>query len=182
MILPQSDGPYMIDKVYDGHTCSLVDAVSRLPFQNGQRISLARLIAFKYPPEFLGPEAVDPPSGLTVEALRPNDMVAVEIRVKPKPRVHVARVVRTFVANAFAEVELWSVGTTERYGPWSRRRWSVMQDEGGAHRYEIVPEAEILCRVDLQEKALSSESIEKLALLGVPVSLMPGRDAAITLS
>ena len=38
MILPQSDGPFMIDKVFDGHTCSLIDAVSQIPFQQGQRI------------------------------------------------------------------------------------------------------------------------------------------------
>ena len=92
--------------------------------------------------------------------------------------MHVARIVQTYQANGYANVEIWSVTASDRFGPWNRRQWSVLTDEHGA-RYEIVPESEILCKVELEESALSSASLERLALLGVPVTGAIKHDSAI---
>ena len=178
MLLPQADGPFVVASVLDHHLCTLKDAVSHEPFMDNQHISLARLIRFKYPVDCVGVESADPPLGLTLSDLKKDDMVAVERRVGPKPQVHVARIVRTFVGNGYANVEIWAVGQADRFGPWSRRQWSVLADELGA-KYEVIPESEILCKVNLVENALDAPSLEKLALLGVPVSGAVKHDAAI---
>ena len=178
MLLPQADGPFIIDQVLSDHLCILKDAVSHEPYMNSQRISLARLIQFKYPVDCVGIDSVDPPLGLTLQDLKVGDLIAIERRVGLKPQVHVARVLRTFIGNGYANVEMYAVAPAERFGPWSRRRWTVLTDELGS-KQEVIPENEILCRVDLVEGALDAPSLEKLALLGVPVSGIPRLDSAI---
>ena len=178
MLLPQADGPYLIDQVLDSHLCTLKDAINGDPYMKGQRISLSRLIRFKYPVSCVGIESVDPPVGLKLVDLKVNDFVAIELRTGPKPQVHVARIVQTFQANGYANVEVWSVSPSDRFGPWNRRQWSVLTGEHGA-RYEVIPECEILTKVDLEDGALSSASLERLALLGVPISGPIKHDSAI---
>ena len=133
---------------------------------------------FKYPVDCVGVDSSDPPLGLTLSELKVGDLIAIERRVGLKPQAHVARVLRTFIGNGYANVELYSVPSTERFGPWVRRKWSVLTDELGS-KQEVVPESEILCTVNLVEGALDSPSLEKLALLGVPISGVPRLDSAM---
>ena len=48
-----------------------------------------------------------------------------------------------------------------------------------ASRREVVAAEEVLCRVELEDNALTVSSIEALSALGVPVGQQPGRDASI---
>ena len=175
MILPQSDGPFVVDRVCDEHTCILRDAVSGEPFQKGIRISLARLIAYKYPPNCVLEDNGEPVNTLQIDSLRPGNLLAVERH----GRVFICRVIRTFVANAMVEVNMMSVPLTDRFGPWNRRRWDITVDAQGAPQIEVVPQSECLCLVELNEGALSDASLEELALLGVPVGVLPHRDKTI---
>ena len=95
-------------------------------------------------------------------------------------RVFVARVKRSFPANGQLEVEVYQVAATERFGPWSRRKWVPMaQGDLQSSRKEVVEAAEVLCKVELENEALTTPSLERLAALGVPVGSQPGRDASI---
>ena len=172
MILPKCDGPYVIDRLLDAHVCTLVDAVSGRPFQKGQRISLARLVLYKYPKQFIVTEVEDTVTGLDLSTLKPGTFVAVE----HNSRTHVARVSRTFPANDMLEVDMFEVDERERFGPWNRRKWKLCTDHLGAPRREIIPRVEVLSEVVLQDGALTDKSVEDLTLLGVPVSTVPHRD------
>jgi hypothetical protein len=99
LILPQADGPFQVDRVFDDHTCSLVDALTQLPFQSGQRISLARVIRFDYPTQCVNTDDTIDRLTSDTSALLPNQLVAAELKIGPVPRVYVARVIRTFPAN-----------------------------------------------------------------------------------
>ena len=182
MILPQADGPFIITKILGDHTCTLKDAVSGEIFQKGSRVSLARLIAFKYPVDSLEEEVADMKAGVAVADLRPQDLVAVDVL----GHTWVASVIRTFVAQGQAQVNLFSVPTDQRYGPWNRRKWALMS-EHGMPVIEIVTESELLCKVELQDDALTDASLEALAAAGVPVGgqihrnkTLPTRLARIT--
>ena len=48
-----------------------------------------------------------------------------------------------------------------------------------ASRREVISASEVLCRVTLENDALTNSSIETLSVLGVPVGWQPGRDASI---
>ena len=68
---------------------------------------------------------------------------------------------------------------TGRSGPWQRRRWDLLSDADGRVKKELLPESEILCEVSLQEKALTTESLERLAAFGVDVGTQPHRDRSL---
>ena len=99
MFLPQCDGPFVIERMCDNHTCVLHDAISDEPFQDGKHISLARLVEFKYPKSCIGEGASteDRVLGLDFAALRPNMLVASYVKNGQTSRVHVAKVIQTFI-------------------------------------------------------------------------------------
>ena len=97
-------------------------------------------------------------AGVAVADLRPQDLVAVDVL----GHTWVASVIRTFVAQGQAQVNLFSVPTDQRYGPWNRRKWALMS-EHGMPVIEIVTESELLCKVELQDDALTDASLEALA-------------------
>ena len=49
----------------------------------------------------------------------------------------------------------------------------------GTVRKELVPEREILCEVTLSDQALTSTSLERLAVFGVDVGTQPHRDRSL---
>ena len=179
VILPQADGPFLIEKVLSGHTCVLKDAITHLPYMNGARISLSRLIKFNYPVDFITTEEQELPPGVPLEALKVGSFVAVETKLDAHTQVFVARVNRKFTANRMLEVDVYQIPTNQRYGPWNRRVWELRADAMHVATRIIVPDTELLCEVSLVEGALSELSLEKLARLGVDVGSMPSRDKAI---
>ena len=179
VILPQADGPFIVDRVFDGHTCSLRDAVSGLPYLSGQRISLARLIAFNFPVDYIESRADEPPQGASVHDLATGDYVAVETKLSQNLSIYVCRVKRVFKANCQVEVDVYEVDSSDRYGGWNRRHWTVRTRADGSVETIIVPECEILCVVTLFEGALDDVSLERLAHLGVDVGTVPRRDKSI---
>ena len=131
LIIPQADGPFIIDQVFDGHTCRLRDAVSGAPYLNGTRISLARLVAFRYPVHAIQQED---PVVSSFDELRHGDLVAVETKLQQHFRVFVARIKTLFRANEQAEVDVFEVSQDQRYGGWNRRKWFPRTDAEGRVR------------------------------------------------
>ena len=87
-----------------------------------------------------------------------------------------AKIIRLFEVGGQAELDLYEVPSGERFGPWLRRPWFPLG------KLVVVPRAEILCTVDLVDRALTAGSLEKLEALGIRVSgqfhdekLLPGR-------
>ena len=176
MILPQSDGPYLVDTVHNDHTCTLLDAVSQTPYMQGSAISLARLIRYNYPVEFVGESADDPPNlSFCFDELRSGDFVAVKVQ----RRVFVGKIARLFFTSKLVQIELWEVDSNERFGPWARRKWVPYLDGAGAQHVDIFHESDLVCVVTLSNQALTEKSLEDLAVLGVPVGVQPTRDKSM---
>ena len=55
----------------------------------------------------------------------------------------------------------------------------VIESVDGRPRRELVPEGEILCEVSLQEQALTTSSLERLAAFGIDVGSQPHRDRSL---
>ena len=94
-------------------------------------------------------------------------------------RVYVARVERTFPSERLAEVFLYRTASEGRAGPWQRRRWDLWVSPDGSARRELLPEAELLCPVTLEDQALTMDSLERLASYGVDVGTQPHRDRSL---
>ena len=144
--MPQADGPFIVEKVLSGHTCTLKDCVSGLPYMNGTRISLARLIKFNYPVEYRTVEEQETPPGVPLEALTPGTFVAVETKLDQNVQIFIARVNRLFKANRMLEVDVYQVPSNQRYGPWNRRVWEVRTDAMHVVTRIVVPDTELLAR------------------------------------
>ncbi|CAE8737884.1 unnamed protein product, partial [Polarella glacialis] len=52
MVLPQNDGPFVVDLVYNDHAVRLRDVLSGDPVFNGRRVATSRLVRFPFPPEW----------------------------------------------------------------------------------------------------------------------------------
>ena len=116
---------------------------------------------------------------MPLDTLKPGTFVAVETKLDTTTQIFVARVTRVFAANRMLEVDIYQIPSNQRYGPWNRRVWEVRTDAANVVTRIIVPDAELLCKVTLVEGALSDDSLEKLARLGIDVGSMPHRDKAI---
>ena len=116
-----------------------------------------RLVHFNYPVE-----ALDEHFEEVVEAapqhIAFHDMVAVELRAAK--RVQIAKVIRVFDVGLQLEVDLYEIPTGERCGPWARRPLLPV----GC--IAVLPQAEVLCVVDMVDKALIAGSLEKLEAFG----------------
>ena len=99
--------------------------------------------------------------------LVPGSMIA----VRHKQNVHVAKVERIFRDQELVEVTLYHVPNKQRFGPWERRPWEITNRAGSP--IEVIPAAEIISRVTLQEGALTQASLEVLASSGVQVGIAP---------
>jgi hypothetical protein len=179
LILPQADGPFRVERIFDAHTCSLSHALSGLAYMHGQRISLARLIKFDFPSQYIQSDITPDQALVPVMSLTPGEFVALELNLVGVPRIYIGRVIRTFPANAQLEVEIWHVSSSQRFGPWTRRPWSPMLNQDHSVRREVVTEAELLCRAVLVDHALDQSTLEALAHLGVPVEHVPHRDSVM---
>ena len=183
LILPHCDGPYVITQLPTIHTAILEDPLTGENYHHGQPISVARLLRFNFPKEWSGPEQtpdeIDARQDL-VEKLSPGAYIAAQPNLPGfSQRVYVGRVERTFPAERLAEVTLLRTADTGRSGPWQRRRWDLWMGADGSPKRELIPEGEILCEVTLQEQALTTASLERLASFGVDVGTQPHRDRSL---
>ena len=180
VILPQADGPYLVSRVLSSHTVVLADPMSGEPLQGGRPLSMSRLIKFKFPADWAGPEAVeaDEESG-SVERYRRGMFLCVASPHSQNGRLHVARVEAIFAAQGQVEVSLYWVPPKGRTGPWQARVWTPWLDESSMPKKEVVSKHEIICQVELRDGALTQASLEKLTLHGVPATGQPRRDATL---
>ena len=152
-------------------------------YHHGQPISVARLVRFQFPSEWSGPELTPGDAAANrdlVSKLRVGSFVAVEPELPGlKQRVYLGRVDRTFPAERMAELSLLRTSNTGQAGPWQRRRWDFWMMDNGTVRKELVPECEILCEVTLSDQALTSTSLDRLAVFGVDVGTQPHRDRSL---
>ena len=179
-ILPQCDGPFSICRLPTLHTAVLEDPLTGELFLQGKPVSVARLIRFHFPPDWAGPDAFDNLEGSqsSLNLVR-GDMVACEPQVLQGKRVFVARIDTVHPGQELAQVTLFKVPATARFGPWQRRPWEIWQDEAGKAKSEIVTFPEVVCKVTLKDGALTNESLEDLARLGVDTGTVPSRDATL---
>ena len=77
-------------------------------------------------------------------------MIAVEYRqyASQRPQVWIGRVERVFSQNAQIEAVLYHIPPNDRYGPWDRRKWAVLDTPEGPKR-EVFSTSEILTVVQL---------------------------------
>ena len=162
-----------------GHTALLVDVFTGEPYLNASPISLARLVRFKFPADWVEPEPGEVNSSKdSFLCCRVGDFVCVSPRTSQFSRVHVAKVEKMFFDQQQIEVSLYWVPPESRLGPWQRRRWKLW-DENGIVRKEIISPSEFVCHVVLVEDALSQESLERLTAHGVPATHQPRRDSTL---
>ena len=114
-----------------------------------------------------------------IRSLKVGDLVAIELA---KSRVNIARVMKTFREQGQAEVCVLEVSSKERFGPWTRRKWATQNVTPGVPRIEVITESEILCTVELRDDALTEQSVERLASLGIAAGAVPTRDKSIAKS
>jgi len=108
VILPQCDGPYTFVRVPTAHTVLLVDTLSGEAAFEGKAVSCARLIRFKFPSDWAGPE----PGGTED---RKNAFVDIKrgafIACAPQglqyTSVHVARVEKIYQEQQLCDVLLF---------------------------------------------------------------------------
>ena len=179
-ILPRCDGPFKIAATPTAHSAVLVDPLTNEPIDNGKLVSIARLIRFDYPADSVTMDVTEVPSRKdTIQNLKVGEYVAVELA---KSRVNVARVMKTFREQGQAEVMVLEIATTDRFGPWTRRKWTTQNITPGVPRIEVVTEAEVLCTVELRNDALTEQSVVRLATLGIASGATPSRDKSIAKS
>ena len=152
-------------------------------YHHGQPISVSRLVRFNFPTEWSGPELTSGEAEANrdlVSKLRVGSFVAVEPELPGlRHRVYLGRVERTYPAERLAELSLLRTSNAGQAGPWQRRRWDFWMMGDGRMRKELVPAREILCEVSLQDQALTSASLERLAVFGVDVGTQPHRDRSL---
>ena len=139
VILPQADGPYLVSRVLSSHTVVLADPMSGEPLQGGRPLSVSRLVKFKFPADWAGPEAVeaDDESG-SVERYRKGMFLCVASPHSQNGRLHVARIEAIFAAQGQVEVSLYWVPPKGRTGPWQARVWTPWLDESSMPKKEVV--------------------------------------------
>ena len=180
MILPQCDGPYVIVRRPTDHTVVLEDLLTGEALQKGKPVSVARLIRFEFPSAWAGPEIQETEDvNSLLQSLRVGDFVACEPKTSQFRRVHIARVERIFRAEGQIEVVLMHVPAESRYGPWQRRKWKIWLTDLGQFRKEIITQQELLSQVVLKDDALSTDSLESLAVLGIDIGTQPKKDHSL---
>ena len=144
----------------------------------GKPVSVARLIQYNFPSDWAGPDAGDSPEVIRNSlSLKVGDFVACEPQISPlNKKVFVSKVERIHSDQDLVQVTLYHVPATSRFGPWQRRPWEVWQENGNIHS-ELVTIAEIICKVTLQNSALTQNSLETLAKYGVDTGTQPRRDS-----
>lgn len=164
MVLPQNDGPFVVDLVFNDHAVRLRDVLSGDPVFNGRRVATSRLVRFPFPPEWAQHDLrEDVDAHVTFKV---GDMVVVEHALGNNKRCSVARVERVFNTGAQAEVKLFEVALGDRFGPWTRRKWMPVDGP-----YEVVAFVDIVCAAELEHSALSARTLELLAAAGVPLHI-----------
>ena len=189
LILPQADGPYMVDRILGDHTCVLSDPITGHVSFKGKPISLARLIAFEFPAQAL-PDLADESTNV-VGPISAGMYVAVEVSVQYRLRCYVAKVIQVFETSEYLTVELHHVSDGQRFGPWKRRPWTPIPcdhiDMPDERRTLLYPThmTEVLCIVTLNSqeveagRALDEVSLTRLIACGIPVGRQPGKDSTL---
>ena len=176
-ILPKCDGPYQIIGFPGGgsHTVALADALTAEPYDHGKPVSISRLVKFEFPLEYSLPASEDVTPDSLLASLHPRQYVVVAYQ----DRYHVGMVSRILREEGQVEVQLYQVPKTSRYGPWERRTWAPMLDQGSLVR-ELVPIHEVVCQVELENDALTKASLERLSSHGIGASgSAPRREKAL---
>ena len=176
VILLQCDGPFTIARVPSPHTVILTDTLTGEPAFFGKPVAVSRIIRFHFPSGWAGPEPFTAEEKETAfNGLSIGSFIAMSFR----DRVHVARVERVYDGQALCDVTVHHIAPECRTGPWQARRWSIMTDDAGAPKREVISPSEFLCSVTLVGGALSQDSLERLVAAGVPASNQPRRDGAL---
>ena len=139
-------------------------------------MAVSRIIRFHFPSAWAGPE---PFTAEEKETAFNGLSIGSFIAMSYQDHVHVARVERIYEGQALCDVTVHTVAPECRTGPWQARRWSIMTDDAGAPKREVISPSEFLCSVALVGGALSHESLERLVAAGVPASSQPRRDGAL---
>ena len=163
-ILPKCDGPFQVSDRPTAHTARLADALTAEPYQHGKPVSVARLVKYSFPADHSLPltEQVDVSGADKLASLRLGSMVAVNF----EGRVHVAKVDRILPEDESIVVVIYEVPRDNRFGPWSRRIWSPLVRKSETVK-ELIYMKDVLTLVTLTENALSADSLEALAALGI---------------
>ncbi|CAE8584543.1 unnamed protein product [Polarella glacialis] len=162
MILPQCDGPYLIDTMRNDHAVRLVDVLSGDTVMGGKRVATSRLIKFHFPAEYANQGDEDMQTD--THDYKVGEFVLVDLPSGRGSAVHVCKIVQLFQVGEQAQVSVYEVPNGERYGLWRRRPWKVT----GA--IEVVGLAEILMSTDLINDALPARTLDLLAPFGINVS------------
>lgn len=152
-ILPQCDGPYVVDRVFDDHAVRLSDIVTGEMVMNGKRVATSRLVRFHYPVDCLEDDMI--------AEVEHHLHVGIMVMIPYKNRLHVARVDQLFETGQQAEVTVFEVPQGERYGPWNRRPWLPVD----ANKLTI-PLNEVIVIAELDNKALTSKTLDLLVSKG----------------
>ena len=105
-----------------------------------------------------------------------GDLVAVEPQSQQSNFIYIAQVQQVHYEQQMVEVHLYHVPAHARFGPWQRRPWVLWPTSDGQPRTEIIPMAEVLCRVSLRDDALDMTSLMTLSKCGIDVGSTPHRD------
>lgn len=165
MILPQADGPYVVDRVHDNFSCRLTDPLTGEAIMQGRRVNIDRLVRFKFPPEWVQVDLQED-SENTELSYQVGDFVVYK---RPSGRLHVGCITRSFSVGQQLEVSAYEVPARERFGPWSRRPWTPLEASGGGPQLDIISVVDVVLKAALQERALSQRTLEQLLAAGIPL-------------
>ena len=176
LVLPQYDGPYVVQTVKT-HSVTLADPLTDLPAFQGHTVATSRLVTFNYPTEHRYSDLV----GTSDLEISPGDFIAVEVMASKMSKVYVAMVLDAYSTGDQVRVRLYEVTKGERYGPWERRPWSPVVDAAGTLSEPVLGKSDVLCHVALTDSALTAESLTRLSAAGVSLppptreKTLPGR-------
>ena len=124
----------------------LTDTLTGEPAFLGKAVVVSRIIRFHFSAGWAGPEPSTVEEEQTAfDGLSPGHFIAVSY----SDRVHVARVERIYADQALCDITVHTVAPECRTGPWQARRWSIMTDDTGAPKREVISPCEFLCPVTL---------------------------------
>jgi hypothetical protein len=163
LILPQCDGPWEVASTPNEHTATLREPLTEQAYLNGQFVSTGRLVHFNFPKAHLLDDAEEVAEAAKKVELKIDMTVAVEIEIQARSRVLVAKIKRIFEVGDQLAVDLYTVPLGQRFGPWERRPWELLETKQ-------ISRSEVICQVELVNRALSGESLERMAALGINIA------------
>ena len=163
LILPQCDGPWEVASTPNEHTVTLREPLTEQAYLSGQFVSTGRLVHFNFPKAHLLDDAEEVAETAKKVEVKLGMFVAVELEIQARSRVLIGKIKRVFEVGDQLEVELFAVPLGQRFGPWERRPWELLETKQVARN-------EIICAVELVNKALTGESLERMAAFGINIA------------